>query len=220
MTIQATNISHTVYPLMGTGYTSDDYASLNLDKNHLSSQKVSTEKDMMIYLENRRSETKSTWLVGGYLEHRAFYNSELFKVPEEEIRDIHLGIDIWGKVNSPIYAPIDGLIHSFAYNSHTLDYGYTLILSHEVEGFNFHTLYGHLSSSQYDLWKEETKIKAGTLIGHLGSKEENGGWLPHLHFQLIKDMGTFQGDYPGVCSQSNLPYYKENCLNPAQLIQY
>ena len=49
--------------------------------------------------------------------------------------------------SAPIHAALDGTIHSFQNNTALGDYGPTIILSHEIEGFKFHTLYGHLSEA-------------------------------------------------------------------------
>jgi len=49
----------------------------------------------------------------------------------------------------------------------------------------------------------------------LGKPDENGGWPPHLHFQLIRDMQGFVGDYPGVCAKQDLTFYANNCPDPS-----
>ena len=39
----------------------------------------------------------------------------------------------------------------------------------------------------------------GFIVGWIGSEEENGGWKPHVHFQLsVKEPSTH--DMPGVVS--------------------
>ncbi|HEX2532332.1 MAG TPA: peptidoglycan DD-metalloendopeptidase family protein, partial [Chitinophagaceae bacterium] len=85
--------------------------------------------------------------VGGYGEHRTIYSrSRVFDAPEgEEPRRLHLGLDIWGRPGTPVYAPLDGIVHSFQFNNAFGDYGATILLSHQLEGLTFYTLYGHLS---------------------------------------------------------------------------
>jgi hypothetical protein len=34
----------------------------------------------------------------------------------------------------------------------------------------------------------------------------NGDYAPHLHFQIISNIEDYQGDYPGVCSKSDLAF--------------
>jgi hypothetical protein len=51
------------------------------------------------------------------------------------------------------------------------------------------------------------------LVG--GLPTENGGWPPHLHFQLIRDIQHYHGDYPGVCAKRDVDFYACNCPDPA-----
>ena len=147
------------------------------------------------------------------LKKREFYtNRNLFG--SENPRTIHLGIDIWIDTNTPIYMPIDGRIHSFKDNNNVADYGPTIITEHILGGHAFFLLFGHLSHlSLVNLYTGKF-IKKGEKIGDLGTFEENGGWPPHLHFQIIKDMEGYLGDYPGVARKSELDHYMNNCPDP------
>ncbi len=208
-----------IFPIMGRQYNAKDFAKINLDKDHLSQLNIDTEDGLKSYLSQCQYENKALWLIGGYMEHRSLYQSDLFDGTHESVRDIHLGVDIWGPVNSSIHLPIDGVIHSFGFNDKLLDYGYTLVVKHSYEGQEFHTLYGHLSSSHIDIWKVGDTLSAGEIVGTIGSILENGGWLPHLHFQIIIDLEGNKGDYPGVCSRSRVNYFGHNCPNPEVLIK-
>lgn len=150
---------------------------------------------------------------GGYLEHRVIYEShENFATASADFRNIHLGMDFWAEAGTPVFAPIAGLVHSFQVNQGSGNYGPTIILFHPEE--NMYSLYGHLASSDLDTLVVGAKVTAGQTLCHLGKPDENGGWPPHLHFQLIRDMQGFQGDYPGVCSQRDVKFYADNCPNP------
>lgn len=152
--------------------------------------------------------------IGGYDEHRTIYaRSEVFG-GEEEPRRLHLGIDIWGNAGIKIFAPFDGSIHSFAFNDSYGDYGATIILQHQLEGFTFHTLYGHLSLKDIEHLQKGKFVSQGELLAHFGEPNENGHWPPHLHFQIIIDMDGKEGDYPGVCKFSEKEKYLANCPNP------
>ncbi len=156
--------------------------------------------------------------VGGYGEHRIFYErSSLFQGTEP--RSIHLGVDVWIEAGSPIYAPLEGWVHSFANNDAFGDYGPTIILQHELQGHPFHTLYGHLDPSSLK-WPEEGKnVQGGEWIGKVGDEKVNGNWPPHLHFQVIVDMEGMKGDYPGVARPSEKAHYLENCPDPAPFLR-
>ncbi|RYZ44700.1 MAG: peptidase M23, partial [Chitinophagaceae bacterium] len=44
-------------------------------------------------------------------------------------------------------------------------------------------------------------------------------WPPHLHFQIIKDMHGWKGDYPGVCRFSEKEAYLQNCPDADLILQ-
>ena len=134
-------------------------------------------------------------------------------------RSVHLGIDIWGPPYTRIMAPLDGIIHSFAFNNAYGDYGATIILTHNLHGESFHTLYGHLSLNSLQNLAEGDAIKKGDVFAQFGIPFENGQWPPHLHFQLIKDMQEMKGDYPGVCALSEREMYLSNCPDADLILQ-
>ena len=150
---------------------------------------------------------------GGYLEERSLYSSINSSIGKEN-RTIHLGIDFWCDEGTRVLALLDGEIHSFQNNNDHGDYGPTIILKHSIDGFEFYSLYGHLSLESVANLQTGQKVQQGQTIGQLGSYEINGGYAPHLHFQLIKDLQGNFGDYPGVCSRIELEFYKENCPDP------
>lgn len=172
------------------------------------------------YVEQQLQEAGATYGIGGYDEHRTIYQrSVVFDNPEgAEPRRLHLGVDIWGAVDTPIYAPLEGTVHSVGFNDAYGDYGATLILQHEVEGMLFHTLYGHLSLKSIQDKQEGQEIEKGSWIASFGDMAENGNWPPHLHFQVILDMQGRKGDYPGVCRFSEREQYLANCPNPDLLL--
>ena len=83
----------------------------------------------------------------------------------------------------------------------------------------FYSLYGHLGKSHFHLWKKGMVVKMGDEVASIGPREENGGWIPHLHFQIILDMEGKEGDYPGVSSRVMLDHYRSNCPDPEALIK-
>ncbi|NIG51939.1 peptidoglycan DD-metalloendopeptidase family protein [Chitinophaga sp. Cy-1792] len=157
--------------------------------------------------------------IGGYAEHRTIYAVSPHFDAGEEPRRLHLGIDVWGLAGTPVFAPLNGHIHSFRFNDHFGDYGATIILQHQLDGYTFHTLYGHLSITNLQGLYENMPVTAGQQLAFFGVPAENGGWPPHLHFQVIEDMGNYRGDYPGVCRFSEKEKYLRNCPDPDLLMQ-
>ncbi len=136
-----------------------------------------------------------------------------------EPRRLHLGIDIWGQVGTKVMAPLDGVVHSFAFNNNDSDYGATIILTHQLDGVGFHTLYGHLSLNSLKNLHEGKTIRKGDVIAEFGMRFENGNWPPHLHFQIIDDIGDWKGDYPGVCKYSERQKWLDNCPDANLILQ-
>jgi murein DD-endopeptidase MepM/ murein hydrolase activator NlpD len=165
-------------------------------------------------------DNNATFGIGGYNELRTVYAmSEVFGKENEEPRRLHLGIDIWGDAGTKVYAPLNGKIHSFAFNEQKGDYGATIILQHQLLDISFYTLYGHLALKDLDNLKEGNTTNAGQAFAHFGDMEENGHWPPHLHFQIILNMDGMKGDYPGVCKLSEQEKYLSNCPNPDLILR-
>ena len=164
--------------------------------------------------------TKNQYIgIGGYDENRVIYRKRDHFTNQENARSIHLGIDIWADAGEAIYAPLNGVIHSFAFNNNPGDYGPTIILKHELEGIEFYTLYGHLSLESLNVLYEGKKFAAGEKIATIGNFPENGDWPPHLHFQVISEIGDYKGDYPGVSSVENREYFLRICPDPNLILR-
>jgi len=157
-------------------------------------------------------------LVGGYGEDRGVYaGSPLFA--GEEPRVIHLGIDVWTAAGTPLRAPLDAVVHSFADNDRFGDYGATIILTHTgADDRPFHTLWGHLARRSLDGLRVGQAVARGDVFARLGEPHENGGWPPHLHLQKITDLGGRRGDFPGVAPRSERDRWLRLCPDPADLL--
>lgn len=200
----------------------EDYIAIDFSESNIDLQNHSIENavDYEIYIQKHLDKNNAKIAFGGYNEVRNLYKrSTVFKNNETEERNVHIGLDLWINKQATIHAALDGEIHSFQNNTSLGDYGPTLILKHEVDGFVFHTLYGHLSEESLENKKMGKKITSGEKIGTLGLPPINGDYAPHLHFQIIIDMENKMGDYPGVSSKINLEYYNQNCPNPELLLK-
>lgn len=143
---------------------------------------------------------EGAYSIGRYHEKRpGIYTAEIFG----GVRNIHVGVDLFGPVGTPVYAFADSRVHLMAYNSAPGDYGYTVILETEVNGQAMYALYGHLSGKSLAGRNPGDPVSAGEIIGWLGDRHENGGWPPHLHFQLSRKRPEVC-DMPGVVSEDQL----------------
>jgi peptidoglycan LD-endopeptidase LytH len=205
----------------------------------LAGDEIADTERLAAYINRTLSEHGARYGFGGYGEHRTLYarsrhfdsslqaagsesarsRASFFPAQEEEPRRLHLGIDIWGPAGTRVMSPLDGIVHSFAFNNKDSDYGATLILTHQLDGIGFHTLYGHLSLNSLKNLYEGKNVLRGEVIGEFGMRFENGNWPPHLHFQLIADMQGWKGDYPGVCQFSERAVWLDNCPDPDLILR-
>ncbi|MGO4920658.1 peptidoglycan DD-metalloendopeptidase family protein [Maribacter spongiicola] len=157
---------------------------------------------------------------GGYLEQRNLYSDkEGFTSNITPVRNIHLGIDFWCDAGTKVIVPLDGKIHSFKNNTTIGDYGPTIILEHVLNEITFYTLYGHLAVESLSGLYIGRTFEAGDVLATLGTPDINVNYAPHLHFQIIQDLEGNEGDYPGVCAEEKLSFYKENCPDPNVLLK-
>ena len=161
--------------------------------------------------------------IGRYNEHRRrMYTTGLFK----GVRNIHMGIDIWVPEGTPVCSFADGRVLFFRDNDNPGDYGPTIVTEHRVrlgphppetkhlpgakhppESTNppesihppesIYALYGHLSRKSLENVTEGMLLEAGQPFAEVGGAHENGGWVPHLHFQLSRERPPVP-DLPGV----------------------
>ena len=149
---------------------------------------------------NKFKDTLNSFSIGKYNEKRPnMYEGDLF---EKTNRFIHMGIDIGAPEGTPVKSFHDGEIFLFKHNDQKLDYGYTIITRHKFEDQNIYALYGHLSNASLKNKRIGQKIYSGEVFAYLGSEEENGGWPPHVHFQLSLIEPKIC-DLPGVVSEEN-----------------
>lgn len=127
----------------------------------------------------------SEYGIGRYNEHRkGMYTTDLFDPNSRNAREIHIGLDLSAPAGAPVYAFYSGIVYMTAINPAAGDYGGTIITEHQLGSRKLWALYGHLSHASVTHRAVGSAVTAGDRLGWLGSKDENGGWNPHLHFQL------------------------------------
>ncbi|MCB2136110.1 MAG: phosphotransferase, partial [Rhodobacteraceae bacterium] len=159
---------------------------------------------------------------GPYGEARSVYATDQFAdAASPERRTRHLGIDVFAPAMTPVHAPLHGKVAYVTYNADPLDYGNTLILEHRTaDGQPFWTLYGHLAGTLPDLLSPGQPVRAGDLVAHLGDWPENGGWAPHLHFQVMTSLlEQDQGNFFGVGHDSLWDVWSDICIDPNLILR-
>ena len=217
------DISDQSLNVLNTSIPKSDYVLLDLSATNeaLKSVDISSSEKLEIYINNHIRKSKAQVAFGGYLETRHIYRRSThfnnFKPVNE--RNIHLGLDLWIAAETPVYTPLDAEVHSFKNNTMFGDYGPTIVLRHKIQGISFYTLYGHLSLESIENIRVGEVFKQGEQIARLGDASVNGDYPPHLHFQIIRDIQDYVGDYPGVCSKKDLDFYKNNCPDPNLILK-
>jgi 4-aminobutyrate aminotransferase-like enzyme/Ser/Thr protein kinase RdoA (MazF antagonist) len=159
--------------------------------------------------------------VGRYDEPRLLYTASFFggELPGSERRTIHIGLDLFADAGTAVYAPLDGVVHAFANNAVPQDYGPVIILRHETPGGDeLFTLYGHLSRASLDGLAIGQRIARGERLATLGAPNENVGWTPHLHLQIITDLLGWDTDFPGVAPASQRAVWRSLSPDPNLIV--
>lgn len=112
----------------------------------------------------------------------------------------HRGDDLTSDKGTPVYAAQDGVV---IYADYQYSYGNCVVLDHGagLDGNRWTTLYGHMDD--YTVEEGQT-VKAGELIGHVGTTGNSTG--NHLHFEI-----TLNG---GVTEPSYVTAYREGDTQP------
>jgi murein DD-endopeptidase MepM/ murein hydrolase activator NlpD len=92
----------------------------------------------------------------------------------------HKGVDIAGKLNSPIFAVDDGVVEKSYYSD---SYGNVIFIHHPS---NYVTVYAHLNER---LVTEGQQIRKGGTIGKMGRSGQATG--VHLHFETHQNEWTY-----------------------------
>ena len=161
------------------------------------------------------------WL-GYYHEPRLIYTDQAFyngPWKASDRRTVHLAVDAFAPSGAPLFAPLRGEVFIAEYRSGHLDYGGVIILRHETpQGDPFYTLYGHLNPEFLERLKPGDVIEKGEQFCRLGDPSMNGGWAPHVHFQLALTTEGIEADWPGVGAPDEMYLWRAICPNPAALL--
>ena len=160
------------------------------------------------------------WSIGRYDELRpAMYTTDLFRGG----RCLHVGVDLGGPVGTAVHAFWRGRILHRGYNAAAGDYGHVLVTEHDL-GVPLYALWGHLSRASVTRWEPGAAFDTGEVLGWLGDEHENGGWPPHVHFQLAwerpETAEEFQRDVRSDILQERIPTAVEiPGLTPAKQVR-
>lgn len=159
--------------------------------------------------------------IGRYLEDRDVYTTQAYAGADGSgpRRSVHLGVDLFVPAGTPVSAPLDGVVHALHDNAAPQDYGPVVILAHTTDaGEEFFTLYGHLTRSTLPALSVGQKVAAGERFATVGTEQENGGWAPHVHLQVLTALLGMGVDVPGVGAPADLGLWRSVCPDPNLLL--
>lgn len=139
--------------------------------------------------------------IGPWGEKRTVYTDTAFesRFIEGQRRIHHLGVDLFMPAGTPLYTPLAATVVSVEIEREPLGYGGLVKLEHRPEGCPpFVTLWGHMAHEALGRLKPGERLEAGDLVGHMGDIHENGGWTPHLHFEMTTDINLSATEILGV----------------------
>ncbi len=209
-------------PVIDAGLTPPGAVPIDLSPGSLTLSDPSVLADVGLFarwVNERIAEAGAKVGIGRYGETRLAYSESQYLMERDWVREsrtLHIGADLFAPPGTPVIAPMDGVVHSLANNDRRQDYGPTIILEHRPQetAEPFFTLYGHLGLDSITGLEPGLAVRRGDRIGSIGDSAVNGGWPPHLHFQIISDMLGREGDFPGVAPPGNRELWLSLCPDP------
>lgn len=208
-------------PLMGQDLSNAPMGSLSVEDSTWPQNPFHMPPEEAAKVGEEFEDNGRIWL-GYYHEPRLIYTDAAFsKGPwkASNRRTVHLAVDAFAPAGTPMFAPLRGEVFAAEYRDGHLDYGGVIILRHETpEGDPFFTLYGHLDPEFLDRLKPGETVEKGQEFCRLGDPGQNGGWAPHVHFQLALTTEGIEADWPGVGDPDEMYLWRALCPNPAALL--
>lgn len=207
-------------PVLGKDLSKVEAAPLSIAGSTMPGNPLHLTEDEAIHITGKVAPDR--WELGLYAEPRLIYTGEVFSLGKYEAGDrrtVHIGVDIFAPAGTQVSAPLDGVVCSVTDNPDRFDYGGVVILEHSTpDGDRFQTLYGHLNPDVTNSLSIGETVPAGETFALLGSPEGNGGWRPHLHFQLCVMLSKKDDIWVGVADADDLAYFCAIHPNPASLL--
>ena len=208
-------------PLMGKDITAAPMGSLSVENSTWPQNPFHMPLEEAARVGEEFEADGRIWL-GYYNEPRLIYAEAAFRKgpwKASDRRTVHLAVDVFTKAGTPMFAPLRGEVFVAEYRAGHLDYGGVIILRHETpQGDPFYTLYGHLDPEFLDRLTVGQVIEKGEAFCSFGDPTMNGGWAPHVHFQLALTTEGIEADWPGVGDPDEMYLWHAICPNPAALL--
>jgi hypothetical protein len=151
------------------------------------------------------------YTIGGY-----GYQVYVHDSAHDGSRLYHGGEDVRASATTPVHAIADGVVR---YSGSDTYYGNVVVVEHTRPDHNsFISIYGHLSPN--GLIQSGSLVNLQDSLGFVGYPEQNGGYVPHLHFQVL-DGPYVDNTYASIgadLNSSRYPYAWSHLLRPSNVI--
>jgi len=211
-----------LHPVLGVGMTAADACVVDWSVT----SPLATHPEVAPPLAEQTAETVrmmaaagATVGIGRFGEPRLVYSAPEFALATNNgpgSRTVHLGVDLSCPPGTPVLAMCDGVVERVDDDAAPGGYGPVVTIRHTPQGVPaFFTLSGHLSRRSVTRLAPGRVVAGGDVIGAVGEPAENGGWPPHLHFQLMTDLLDLDGPFPGVAEPGQWDAWAGLCPSPA-----
>lgn len=149
-------------------------------------------------------------ICGGYLEDR----SAVFDARHDKGKAIHLGVDFWAHAYTTVRFPYGfaGKVLSVTNSKTKGGWGGRVDIAFEYNGKILVAIFAHLGSIRVEAGQTMEK---GQIIGYIAATENNGGWKPHLHLQVmtqdyyhsVPDFDAYAAAEDSAISEARNPIY-------------
>ncbi|MEK7628593.1 MAG: peptidoglycan DD-metalloendopeptidase family protein [Patescibacteria group bacterium] len=160
------------------------------------------------------------WSYGGWMENRDVIRRGTYL--EKNELWLHTGIDLNVEAGTQVLSVADSDVVYVGDDTPLVGgWGKHVIAVFLLNWKKHALLYAHLGETPYLCnWY----APAGTLIGSVGTKKQNGFWRPHLHLQLFADIDDvtdwekFSRDMDGYVKPADRALWVRKCPDPTPLI--
>ena len=207
--------------VLGVDLTDAPMGSLSVENSTTPQNPFEISASEAAFIGDETAPTDGIWL-GYYGEPRLIYTDQAFRIGDwkaSDRRTVHLGIDGFAPAGTSVHTPLEATVEFTDNRTGNLDYGGMVILRHETPAnYVFYTMYGHLAPASLAGLEIGQNLEKGEMFARLGDPSENGGWNPHIHFQLALDTQGMGHDWPGVANPDEMFFWRKYCPNPAALM--
>ncbi len=198
----------------------DTAHEVHLQKQRRAGKKSAFGRSLQRWIEQR---LHVDWVYGGWMENRTRLLSDV-KYLRKNKTFLHLGIDLSFDAGTCIFAIGDGpIVHIGTDSPLKGGWGGHVLQMIKFKGKPHLLIYCHLGFIQE---KDRLRtISKGDFIGLVGNKNENGGWGPHLHLQLVSDVDHvinwahfMDKEIDGYGKVKDIAYWAKRCPDPTSLI--